>query len=31
MLHFTGVDDGFIDHGALPLEDWDRALGQTEA
>lgn len=26
-----GVDDGFIDHGALPLEDWDRALGQTEA
>ena len=25
-----GVDDGFIDHGGIPLEDWDRALGDTQ-
>ena len=25
-----GVDSGFIEHGAIPLEDWDRALGETQ-
>ena len=25
-----GVDDGFIDHGAIPLQDWDPSLGDTE-
>ena len=25
-----GVDSGFIEHGAIPLEDWDRALGDTQ-
>ena len=25
-----GVDTGFVEHGAIPLEDWDRALGQTQ-
>ena len=25
-----GVDSGFVDHGAIPMEDWDRALGQTQ-
>jgi len=25
-----GVDDGFIDHGAIPLQDWDPTLGDTE-
>ena len=25
-----GVDSGFIEHGAIPLEDWDRALGATQ-
>lgn len=25
-----GVDTGFIEHGAIPLEDWDRSLGDTE-
>ena len=26
-----GVDDGFIEHGGIPLEDWDRELGETES
>ena len=25
-----GVDSGFIEHGAIPLQDWDKALGDTE-
>ena len=25
-----GVDSGFIEHGGIPLEDWDRALGDTQ-
>ena len=25
-----GVDSGFTEHGAIPLEDWDRALGETQ-
>ncbi|MFL2981282.1 MAG: FtsX-like permease family protein [Candidatus Poseidoniaceae archaeon] len=25
-----GVDDGFVEHGAIPLEDWDRSLGDTQ-
>ena len=24
-----GVDSGFIDHGGIPLEDWDESLGST--
>ena len=24
------MDTGFVEHGAIPLEDWDRALGQTQ-
>ena len=25
-----GVDDGFIEHGGIPLQDWDRSLGETQ-
>ena len=25
-----GVDSGFIEHGAIPLEKWDQALGDTQ-
>ena len=25
-----GVDDGFIDHGGIPLEDWNHDLGSTQ-
>ena len=25
-----GVDDNFIDHGAIPLDSWDPSLGDTE-
>ena len=25
-----GVDDGFINHGGIPLEDWNRDLGSTQ-
>ena len=25
-----GVDDGFINHGGIPLEDWSRDLGSTQ-
>ena len=25
-----GVDDGFINHGGIPLEDWNRNLGSTQ-
>ena len=25
-----GVDSGFIEHGAIPLEEWDPALGDTQ-
>lgn len=25
-----GVDSGFVDHGAIPLQDWDKSLGDTE-
>ena len=25
-----GVDSGFIEHGAIPLEEWDSALGETQ-
>ena len=25
-----GVDDGFINHGGLPLEEWDSSLGATQ-
>ena len=25
-----GVDDGFVEHGAIPLEDWDPRLGETQ-
>jgi putative ABC transport system permease protein len=25
-----GVDSGFTEHGGIPLEDWDRALGDTQ-
>ena len=25
-----GVDDGFIDHGGIPLEDWNQDLGSTQ-
>ena len=25
-----GVDSGFIEHGAIPLEDWNRELGATQ-
>ena len=25
-----GVDDGFVEHGAIPLQDWDKSLGDTE-
>ena len=25
-----GVDSGFIDHGAITLQDWDRSLGDTK-
>ena len=25
-----GVDDGFIEHGGIPLEDWNRDLGDTQ-
>ena len=25
-----GVDSGFVDHGAIPLQDWDESLGDTE-
>ena len=26
-----GVDSGFTEHGGIPLEDWDRSLGSTQA
>ena len=25
-----GVDSGFIEHGAIPLEEWDSSLGETQ-
>jgi len=25
-----GVDSGFIEHGGIPLEDWNKALGNTQ-
>ena len=25
-----GVDSGFVDHGAIPLQNWDKSLGDTE-
>ena len=25
-----GVDSGFVEHGGIPLEDWDKSLGATQ-